>query len=98
MIKQTPDSEIALVPNDRKLVAVAALTVAGLLIAIAGVEGVRWLAARFPQSAAIIEPVGVFAVALVVGLLAVYPMLSLYGLTRPISESWPWTRRSRRRR
>ena len=81
--------------SNQKFFAVMVLAVVAILIGSVGIDAVMWLAGHYPAHHDVIRLLGIWLVVLVVCLLCIYPMLSMYGLVRPASESWKWILRKR---
>ena len=72
-----------------------ALASSGILAAYLGFGFVAWFAGLFPVGGAWFQTVGVALIAMVVGLVFMYPILSMYGIVRPASESLRWLKHRR---
>lgn len=72
----------------RRFLKSIALAAVGITLANLGFALVGWMAERIPDYEGVIKSAGTFLVALVVCIAFLYPMLSIYGLVRPVSESW----------
>jgi hypothetical protein len=86
------------VASNLKAAKAVGLAVAGVVCSVIGFEAIDWLAHQFPSVGPLILKVGVGAVAILVALIFLYPILALYGLVEPASQSLSWLRRHRRNR
>lgn len=65
----------------------AVFAVIGIAIAFGGTEALLWLVEKFPTNDQMIRQIGAWAIAVLVCVVSVYPILVIYGLVR--RPRWP---------